>query len=55
MLSSRGGDNPSDVGDEEWALVGPFLALCREDAKQRKYGLREVFNGLRCAMRTGVQ
>jgi len=26
---------PSDVNDEEWAFVAPYLALCREDAPQR--------------------
>ncbi len=38
---------PSDVTDEEWAFVAPYLALCREDAAQRDFPLREVFNGLR--------
>jgi len=35
--------------------VAPYLALCREDAQQRKHSLREVFNGLRYVVRTGVQ
>jgi transposase len=43
------------LSDEEWAFVAPYLALCREDAQQRKYSLREVFNGLRYVVRTGVQ
>ena len=46
---------PSDVTDEEWALVAPYLALCREDAGQREYRLRDVFNGLRYVVRTGCQ
>jgi transposase len=46
---------PSDVTDEEWALVAPYLALCREDAAQRDYRLRQVFNGLRYVVRTGCQ
>jgi transposase len=46
---------PSDVSDEEWALVAPYLALCREDAEQREYPLRDVFNGLRYVVRTGCQ
>src|SRR5829696_5709713 len=33
---------PSDVSDEEWAFVAPYLALVREDAPQREYDLREV-------------
>lgn len=46
---------PSDVTDEEWALVAPYLALCREDAGQREYPLRDVFNALRYVVRTGCQ
>jgi transposase len=45
---------PSDVPDEEWAFVAPYLALVGEDAPQRNlYDLREVFNGLRWIVRTG--
>ena len=46
---------PSDVTDEEWAFVAPYLALCREDSEQREYSLRAVFNGLRYIVRTGGQ
>lgn len=42
---------PSDVTDEEWAFVAPYLTLMREDAPQREHGLREVFNGLRYFVR----
>jgi len=52
---ASGGGYPSDVSDEEWAFVAPYVALCREDAQQRKHSLREVFNGLRYVVRTGVQ
>ncbi len=38
---------PSDVSEEEWAFVAPYLALISEDAAQRKHSLREVFNGMR--------
>jgi transposase len=44
---------PSDVSDEEWAFVAPYLALVREDAPQREHDLREVFNALRWVVRTG--
>src|ERR687890_224871 len=44
---------PSDVADEEWTFVAPYLALVREDAPQREYDLREVLNGLRWVVRTG--
>jgi transposase len=46
---------PSDVTDEEWAFVAPYLTLMREEAPQREYSLREVFNGLRWIIRTGAQ
>jgi transposase len=46
---------PSDVSDEEWALVAPYLTLMTEDAPQRDFPLHEVFNGLRWIVRTGAQ
>lgn len=45
---------PSDVSDEEWAFVAPYLMLMREDAPQREHELREVFNGLRWLIRAGA-
>lgn len=45
---------PSDVSDDEWALVAPYLALLPEDAGQREHNLREVFNGLRDVIKTGA-
>jgi transposase len=46
---------PSDVTDEEWAFVAPYLALVREDAPQRRHDLREAFNAVRYLARTGAQ
>ncbi len=45
---------PSDVSDEEWAFVAPYLTLMTTDAPQRVYELREVFNGLRYIARSGA-
>jgi transposase len=45
---------PSDVSDDEWAFVAPYLTLMTEDAPQRDYPLREVFNGLRWLIRAGA-
>lgn len=45
---------PTDVSDDEWALVAPYLALVSEDALQRRYPLREVFNALRWIVRAGA-
>jgi len=46
---------PSDVSDEEWAFVSPYLALMVISAPQRDYELREVYNGLRWIVRAGAQ
>ncbi len=46
---------PSDVSDEEWAFVAPYLTLMDEGAPQRRHDLREVCNGLRFIVRTGLQ
>ena len=46
---------PSDVSDDEWAFVAPYLTLMTEDAPQREHSLREVLNGLRYIVRTGAQ
>lgn len=46
---------PSDVSDDEWAFVAPYLTLMTEEAPQRHHSLREVFNGLRFIVRTGMQ
>lgn len=45
---------PSDVSDEEWAFAAPYLSLMTEAAPQRRYDLREVYNGLRYLVRTGA-
>jgi transposase len=46
---------PSDVSDEEWTFVAPYLMLMTAAAPQRIHSLREVFNGLRYIVKTGAQ
>ena len=46
---------PSDVGDDEWAFVAPYLTLMRKDAPQRGHPPREVFDGLRWIVRSGAE
>lgn len=43
----------SDVSDAEWAFLLPYLSLMREDAPQREYPTRELFNALRYVVKTG--
>ena len=45
---------PSDISDDEWAFVAPYLKLLPEEASQRRHDLREVFNGLRYIVKTGA-
>ena len=44
---------PSDEKDEEWTFVAPYLCLMSQDAPQREYALRDVFNALRYLAHTG--
>ncbi len=44
---------PSDVSDDEWAFVAPYLTLMTLHAPQRDHDLREVFNALRYLVRAG--
>ncbi|MHA6916178.1 IS5 family transposase [Ralstonia pseudosolanacearum] len=44
----------TDVSDEEWSFVAPYLTLMDEQAPQRKYDLRRMFNALRWMARAGA-
>jgi transposase len=45
---------PSDVTDDEWNFVCPYLALIDPESPQRVYDLRTVFNALRWIVRAGA-
>ena len=45
---------PSDVSDEEWTFVVPYLTLNRLDGEHRIHELRAVFNGVRWMVRSGA-
>jgi transposase len=45
---------PSDISDDEWACVTPYLTLMTEEAPQCVYSLREVSNGRRWFVRAGA-
>ena len=53
MATRSFGRYPRDVTDEEWAFCAPYLTLMKEDAAQREYPLRAVFNALRWFVRAG--
>jgi transposase len=46
---------PSDIDDDAYTFLLPYLALTPEHASQRKYSLREVLNALLWISRTGSQ
>jgi transposase len=46
---------PSDVTDADWEFLAPYLTLMREDAPQREYSMRELYNGLSYVVKTGCQ
>ncbi len=45
---------PTDVSDEEWSFVAPYLTLMDGQAPQRHHELRELFNALRWLVRAGA-
>ena len=45
---------PTDVGDDEWAFVAPYLTLMDPAAPQREHDLREVFDAVRWIVRAGA-
>ena len=51
----RGGRHPSDVSDEEWAIIEPMIPLARTGGRKRETDTREVFNAIRYIDRTGCQ
>ena len=52
-MTRKGYSYPSDVSDEEWAFVAPYLILMTQEAPQRQHDLRDVFDALRWMVRSG--
>ncbi len=46
---------PSDLTDEEWALVEPEIPPAKRGGNKRTVNLREVMNGLLYVLSTGCQ
>lgn len=53
-VMTAGKPYPTNVTDEEWSFAAPYLTLMNEDAPQRRYELREMFNALRWMARAGA-
>ena len=46
---------PSDLADEEWAAVAPFLPGVGATGRLRQTDLREVLNAIRYLVRSGCE
>src|SRR5271157_2168007 len=46
---------PSDLTDEEWALVEPLIPAAKRGGNRRHVDVREVVNGLMYVLSTGCQ
>jgi len=46
---------PSDLTDEEWALIAPCIPPAKRGGNKRRVNLREIVNGLMYILSTGCQ
>ncbi len=46
---------PSDLSDEDWALVEPFIPSAKRGGRRRTVEAREVLNGILYVLSTGCQ
>ena len=46
---------PSDVTEEEWAVIAPLIPPARRGGRKRSVSIREVFNGVLYLLSTGCQ
>jgi transposase len=46
---------PSDVTDDEWAIIAPMIPSAKRGGRKREVDIREVFNGVMYVLSTGCQ
>lgn len=46
---------PSDLADEEWALISPFIPPAKHGGRKREVDEREIVNGIMYVLSTGCQ
>ena len=51
----RGLRYPSDLTDEEWALIGPLIPRAKRGGNKRTVDVRSVVNGVMYVLSTGCQ
>ncbi|MCP4242791.1 MAG: IS5 family transposase [bacterium] len=55
LYERKTGRYPSDLLDEEWALIEPLIPPAKRGGRKREVNLREVMNGLLYVLETGCQ
>ncbi len=53
MRTPRNPPYPSDLTDEEWAVLEPLLPPTKHTGRKRKYELREIANAIFYLLRSG--
>lgn len=46
---------PTDLTDEQWAIIGPMIPPEKPGGRHRSVEMREVFDGINYLVRTGCQ
>ncbi len=55
LYERKGLRYPSDLRDEEWALIEPMIPPAKRGGRQREVDVREVMNGIFYVLETGCQ
>ena len=55
LCERKGLRYPSDLTDEEWALIAPLIPPAKRGGRRREVDVREVMNGVLYVLGTGCQ
>ncbi len=55
LYERKGVGYPSDLRDEEWALIASLIAPAKRGGRKRSLDVREVMNGVLYVLETGCQ
>ena len=55
LYERKGARYPSDLTDDDWALIAPLIPPAKNGGRKREVNLREVMNGVLYVLATGCQ